>query len=86
MSNLLIRAPGPSEDTIFTASSKWEYCTEKSSCEIKSLMNEPLGAERSIIILEDPAFFGTRPTGEHCRLGRGGTLNGPGNAFERDFF
>ena len=74
MSNLLIRAPGPSEDQY---SSKWKYCKEKSSCEIKSLIDEPLGAERSIIILQDPSFFGTRPIGEHCRLGRGGALNGP---------
>ena len=75
MSNLLIGAPGPNENTMFTATSKWECCTGKSSCEMKSLMDEPLGAEGSIIILQDPSFFGTRPTEEHCRLGRGGTLN-----------
>ena len=42
-----------------------------------SLIDEPRGEERSMIMHQVPSFLGTTPKGEHWRFGRGGDGKGP---------
>ena len=79
-SNLPINAPQPKPQTNETASSKEEYLTENLSGGMSSLMDDPLGDDKSKIILYVPSFLGTAPTaprGEQCKLGSGMVGNGP---------
>ena len=65
MSNFAMNAVVPKDRTKTTASSKEENLTEKSSLEIPSLTDEPLGDERSRMIRKVPSFFGTAPIEEN---------------------
>ena len=42
-----------------------------------SLMDEPRGEERSMIMRQVLSFLGTTPKGEHWRFGKGGDGKGP---------
>ena len=77
MSNLPINAPRHKRPTNETASSKEEYLTEKLSCGMPSLMDDPLGDDKSKIILYVPSFLGTAPRGEQCNFIDGILGNGP---------
>ena len=44
---------------------------------MKSFIEDPLGADRSIIMRHVPSFLGTKPTGEHCKFSKGGEAKGP---------
>ena len=70
-------APRPKCRTMLVASSNLEYVQAKSSCEIPSFTESPLGDDRSRISLTDPSGFGAAPRGEQCVCVKGGCGKGP---------
>ena len=65
-----------------TATSKLLNWTAASLSVIKSLIEDPRGVERSVIMrnFEEP-FFGTTPMGEVRKFSNGGCMNGPAILF-----
>ena len=69
--------PQPSLFRRSVASSKCEYSHENCSFEMKSLIEDPRGCDRSMIRRTEPSFFGAAPMGEQCVIGKGGEGKGP---------
>ena len=77
MSSLHIRELGPFLFMRSVASSKCEYSHEKSSFDMKSLIDDPKGWDRSMTRRRVPSFLGADPIGEQWVLGNGGWGKGP---------
>jgi len=77
MSILAIKHPSSKDLTREIASSKEEYLTVKKSKGTPSLMEAPIGEERSNIMRRGPSFLGTAPNGEQWNGEKGRDEKGP---------